>query len=200
MSEFFIYLQLGYNHITDLKGFDHILFIISLCAIYSIIQWKDAIVLVTAFTIGHSATLGLASLNFVHVDSNLIEFLIPGTILITCIVNFFHKFKGSIYREPLKYKIARYLIALSFGLIHGLGFSNYLRNLFGKEDSIIKQLFSFNLGLELGQILIVIIALLFNFLMTSGFNITRKTWNLILSGIVFGMSLILVFERIKTLF
>jgi hypothetical protein len=200
MSEFFIYLQLGYNHITDLNGFDHILFIISLCSIYSIIQWKDVLILVTAFTIGHTATLGLASLGLIQVDSSLIEFLIPITILITCVVNFFHKFRRSIYREPFKAKVSRYIIALVFGFIHGLGFSNYLRSLFGKEDSITKPLFSFNLGLELGQILIVLVILLLNFLMISGFNISRKTWNLILSGIVFGMSLMLVFERIETIF
>jgi hypothetical protein len=196
MSEFFIYLQLGYQHITDLKGFDHILFIIALCAIYSIIQWKEMLILTTAFTVGHSFTLGLSTLGFITIDSGLIEFLIPITIIATCLINFFHKFQKSIYIQPKRNKFSRYVVASLFGLIHGLGFSNYLKSLLGEENSIIKPLFSFNLGLELGQILIVIIVLLLNFLMISGFNIRRRTWNLILSGIVFGMSLMLVFEKI----
>ena len=198
MSEFFIYLQLGYQHITNLKGFDHILFIIALCAIYSIIQWKEVLILITAFTLGHSLTLALASMGFIHIDSGLIEFLIPITIIITCIINFFYKFQKSLYAQPKKKKVIRYIIASIFGLVHGLGFSNYLTSLLGKEGSIIKALFSFNLGLELGQFLVVIIILLLNFFMLSGFNVRKRTWNLIFSGIVFGMSLMLVFDKLKT--
>jgi hypothetical protein len=197
MSEFFIYIQLGYQHITDFNGLDHFLFIIALCAIYSVVQWKEVLILITAFTLGHSLTLALSSLGFITVNSSLIEFLIPLTIIATCIINFFHRFRKTLYSQPKKFKIMRYSVASTFGLIHGLGFSNYLKSLLGKENDIIIPLFSFNVGLELGQILIVSIVLLLNFLMVSGLNIPRKTWNLILSGIVLGMSLMLIFEKIK---
>lgn len=196
MSEFFIYLKLGYQHITDLKGFDHILFILALCAVYSTKQWKDVLVLVTAFTLGHSITLALSTLGLVNIDSDLIEFLIPLTILSTCVINFLYKFKKSIYAEAKNKKYIRYIIAALFGLIHGLGFSNYLKSLFGHETSILKPLLAFNLGLEIGQILIVAVILVINFTITNILNVRRRTWNLILSGIIFGMALMIVFDKI----
>ncbi|AWV97960.1 HupE/UreJ family protein [Arcticibacterium luteifluviistationis] len=196
MQEFLIYLKLGYQHITDLKGFDHILFIVALCAISSLKQWKSVLILITAFTLGHSITLALSTTGLIKVNPEFIEVLIPVTILITCIVNFFHKFKKSIYTEPKNKKFIRYLIASLFGLIHGLGFSNYLRSLLGSESSIIKPLFAFNLGLEFGQIIIVIGVLLLNFLMIIILDLRRKTWNLILSGIVFGMTLMLIINSL----
>ncbi|WP_341226127.1 HupE/UreJ family protein [uncultured Arcticibacterium sp.] len=192
MQEFLIYLKLGYQHITDLNGFDHILFIIALCAISSVKQWKSVLILITAFTLGHSITLALSTTGLVNVNSELIELLIPITILITCVVNFFHKFKKSIYTEPKNKQFIRYVIASLFGLIHGLGFSNYLRSLLGAENSIVKPLLAFNIGLEFGQIIIVMAILLINFLMISILDLRRKTWNLILSGIVFGMTLMMI--------
>lgn len=192
MQEFLIYLKLGYQHITDLNGFDHILFIIALCAISSVKQWKSVLILITAFTLGHSITLALSSTGLIKVNSELIEFLIPITILLTCVINFFHKFKKSIYTEPKNKKFIRYIIASLFGLIHGLGFSNYLRSLLGAESNIVKPLLAFNLGLELGQIIIVMLVLILNFLMINILDLRRKTWNLILSGIVFGMTLMII--------
>ncbi|MGR3810603.1 HupE/UreJ family protein [Jiulongibacter sp. NS-SX5] len=194
MSEFLSYLKLGYLHITDLNGFDHILFIIALCAVYSIQRWKEVLILITAFTLGHSATLALSVLDIVSIDAGLIEFIIPLTIMATCLVNFFHKFPKSIYKKTKNNKWVRYALAVVFGLIHGLGFSNYLKSLLGAENSIVVPLFSFNLGLELGQILIVVAALAINFLLTEFLKVKQKTWNLILSGIVFGMALMLVIQ------
>ncbi|KPM47914.1 HupE/UreJ family protein [Jiulongibacter sediminis] len=192
MSEFITYLKLGYLHITDLNGFDHILFIIALCAVYSIFKWKEVLILVTAFTLGHSVTLALSSLEIISVDSDLIEFIIPITILLTCVANFFYKFPRSIYKKPKNKRWVRYVLASFFGLIHGLGFSNYLKSLLGSEGSITLPLFSFNLGLELGQILIVFLVLIVNFSMVELLKIKKKSWNFILSGIVFGMSLMLI--------
>ena len=200
MSEFLIYLKIGYQHITDLNGFDHLLFLLALCAIYSLQQWKEVLLLVTAFTLGHSITLALATQEIIEVDSDLIEFLIPVTIIITCLVNFFHRFRKSIYNSPKRGKWLRYILAVVFGLVHGLGFSNYLKGLLGSENSILKPLFAFNIGLELGQILIVAVALMVNFLLISGFNVKKKTWNLILSGTVLGMSLMLIIDSIKDYF
>lgn len=192
MSEFITYLKLGYLHITDLQGFDHILFIIALCSVYSIFKWKEVLILITAFTLGHSVTLALSSLEIVSINSDLIEFLIPITILLTCVANFFYKFPRSIYKKPKNKRWIRYSLATFFGLIHGLGFSNYLKSLLGSEDSILLPLFSFNLGLELGQILIVLLILFVNFLMVDLLKVKKRSWNLILSGIVFGMSLMLI--------
>ncbi|MFT5884162.1 MAG: hypothetical protein ACI9IP_000617 [Arcticibacterium sp.] len=196
MSEFFIYLTLGYQHITDLNGFDHLLFLVALCAIYSLQQWKDVLILVTAFTLGHSVTLALATQDILKVNAAFIEFLIPITIILTCLVNFFYKFKRNLHRSSSNPKWLRYGIATLFGLIHGLGFSTYLKSLLGAENSIFKPLLAFNIGLEFGQILIVAIALFINFLLISGFGLKKRTWNLILSGIVMGMSLMLVIDKL----
>ena len=133
MNTFQLYLSLGFHHIIDIHGYDHIVFILALCAGYSFSQIKNILILITAFTIGHTITLALSTLNIVNVDSALIEFLIPVTILITALTNLFKTTR-------LQHKFV-YVVALFFGLIHGLGFSNYLKELLGKESSIIKPLF-----------------------------------------------------------
>ena len=151
MSLFELYFNLGLQHIADLKGYDHILFILTLCAVYDLKEWKRVLILVTAFTIGHSLTLALATLDLIKMDTNLIEFLIPLTIFITAMANvLMRKQKVSFLLHYLKYSAA-----LFFGLIHGLGFSNYLRSLLGSEKGLVLPLFSFNVGIEAGQILIV---------------------------------------------
>ena len=150
MSQFSTYFQLGYEHILDIQGYDHILFVIALCAIYQAQDWKRVLILITAFTIGHSITLALSTMNLVNFRTDIIEFLIPVTIFITAFSNLVKK-HGS---APAKFS-SNYFFALFFGLIHGLGFSNYLKSLLGKEESILTPLLAFNLGLELGQIIIV---------------------------------------------
>jgi hypothetical protein len=196
MSVFGIYLQLGFQHIIDLAGYDHILFIVTLCAVYQIKEWKRVLVLVTAFTIGHSITLALASLNLIKANAGLVEFLIPLTIFITAIAN--------IASKQVEYSSKlhgfKYLTAMVFGLIHGLGFSNYLKSLLGNEESIVKPLFAFNLGLEIGQIIIVTAILLFASLFIGYFKSAKREWTLVLSGAGFGISLILMIERLGGLF
>ncbi len=81
------YFQLGFEHITDLNGYDHMLFLLALCAAYRYSEWKKILVLVTAFTVGHSITLALSVLNIIPVNGAWIEFLIPITILATAIKN-----------------------------------------------------------------------------------------------------------------
>ena len=179
------YFELGLQHITDLNGYDHILFLLALCAPFSISQWKKVAVLVTAFTLGHSLTLALAVLELVHVSSEWIEFLIPITILITAIYNglsaIFNK-EGRTHSSARVLSIyPSYLLALGFGLIHGLGFSNYLRSLLGSE--IMWPLFNFNLGLEVGQLAIVAAGLAFRWGIA---NISLKAetwWPIVLSGV-----------------
>ena len=151
MSVFELYFKLGIQHIADLKGYDHILFILTLCAVYRLTEWRKLLILITAFTIGHSLTLVLATLNLVRIDGDLVEFLIPLTIFLTALANILMDKKK--VSSTLHY--VKYAAALFFGLIHGLGFSNYLRALLGGEKSMVLPLFSFNLGIEAGQVLIV---------------------------------------------
>ena len=143
MSTFQLYFQLGVTHITDIQGYDHILFLLTLCAVYTIKQWKNVLVLITAFTLGHCTTLVLATINILNIPSAVIEFLIPVTILLTAIANIVQK--GD-YVTPKLHAI-KYMTALFFGLIHGLGFSNYLTSLLGLESNIVKPLFAFNIGI-----------------------------------------------------
>ncbi len=191
MSDFEIYLPLGFQHITDIHGYDHILFVVALCAIFRLKDWEKVAFLITAFTIGHSVTLALATLNIISYSSKLIELLIPITIFLTCILNFFHKSaEHSLGRE--KPSMFRYPMAMTFGLIHGMGFSNYLRSLLGKEESIWQPLLAFNIGLEIGQLVIVAISLIISSLLLDIFRVKKHDWNLILSGIVAGVALTLI--------
>lgn len=196
MNEFPLYLQLGFEHITDPNGYDHIIFIVALCAIYQLRDWRKVLLLVTAFTIGHSITLALATLNYLHYRTEVIEFLIPVTILITALTNMFQKSRpDSLYLEDVPQNATpRYLMALFFGLIHGMGFSNFLRSLLGKEASIVNPLLAFNLGLELGQLLIVLIILTISWLLVDLLRVRRHDWKLILSGAVAGIAIILIKE------
>lgn len=195
MSTFQMYFTLGIDHIADLKAYDHILFILTLCAVYQLRQWRKLLILITAFTIGHSVTLGLATLKFINVPTNLIEFLIPVTILITALANILQK-SGKI---SLKAHYFKYFLALFFGLIHGLGFSNYLKSLLGKESSIIGPLFSFNLGIEIGQFLIVAIIIFFTWILVDLLGVKRREWNLVLSGAGLGISLVIILDRLPLL-
>ena len=144
---FGVYLELGFEHLLDLRGYDHILFIAGLCAAYSLTRWRELLVLVTAFTIGHSVSLALATLRLVSVNSSLVEFLIPVTIVATALTNL-----AGLGREGLagQHRVAarplRYALALGFGLIHGLGFSNFLRIALGDERNLFVPLLSFNIG------------------------------------------------------
>ena len=191
LSQFKLFLSIGFDHIMDIRGYDHILFIIVLCTVYLVQDWKRILVLVTAFTIGHSVTLALATLKIVYINTHLVEFLIPITILVTAISNLFIG-EGSGYRKGKNWN---YFLAIFFGLFHGLGFSSYLRSLMGQDDSIITQLLAFNIGLELGQIVIVLIYMLIAFIFTSIFSINKRTWNLVISSVIAGMSISLIMEN-----
>jgi len=194
MSEFQAYLQLGFDHITDSNGYDHILFIVALCTIYTLIDWKKVIILVTAFTIGHSITLALSTMGLISIRPDVIELLIPVTILFTAILNFFHQTPKSSYVREKTYS-PRYPLALTFGLIHGLGFSNYLRALLGKEADIVEPLLGFNVGLELGQLIIVFIILSIAFVAIEILRLSKLRWNDIISGIIVGMAISLIINN-----
>ena len=188
MGQFELYFLLGTNHILDLAGFDHILFVLVLCSIYTLNDWKKILLLVTAFTIGHSLTLALATFQLITIHSDLIEFLIPVTIAITASGNLIN-LKISTGRQ------LNYFFALFFGLIHGLGFSNYLKALLGKEESLLNPLFAFNLGLEAGQLLIIMFFLLFSLIPTKIFKVNQKQWAIMVSAIILGMAMMMIIEK-----
>lgn len=188
MNTFELYFTLGLEHIADLNAFDHILFIVVLISVYSWKQWRPILILVTAFTLGHSLTLALATLNWVNVSEPLIEFLIPLTIALTAVYNIFNPI------PPKTHFHVNYFLALFFGLIHGLGFSNYLRSLLGKEISLFQPLLAFNVGLEVGQILIVIVFLILMSLSIIFLKSSKRDAVIVVSSIVFGMALMLMME------
>lgn len=188
MSTFEAFYQIGLKHILDKNGYDHILFVIALCALYQVDDLKRLLILVTAFTLGHSVTLALSTFEVISIDSELIEFLIPLTILVTAVSNLLAKSDAasSGYRN--------YFFAVCFGLIHGMGFSNYLKSLLGREESIVIQLFAFNVGLEVGQLIIVSILLAAGFLAVSILGVSQRDWRMVLSSTVTGMALVLIPE------
>jgi hypothetical protein len=190
MHEFWMYAQIGFNHIANLSGMDHILFVAALCIRYQLSDWKKWLVLITAFTIGHSITLVLSVFNYLDFSINWIEFLIPVTILITSISNMFVKQFSFNTRFPVIY-----FFALFFGLIHGLGFSFYLKSLLGMQQNIVPALLAFNLGLEIGQILIVMAILVISFIFVSLLRAPRRDFVLIVSGGIFARSLQMAIER-----
>lgn len=194
MQDFSLYFELGWQHILDWKGYDHILFVMVLCGTYLLSDWRKVLILVTAFTIGHSITLALSVFKIIHVKTDLIEFLIPVTILVTAASNILAG------KSKPKGLYLKYAFALFFGLIHGLGFSNYLNSLLGKSTNIVAELFAFNVGLEFGQIIIVSGILIFSFLLLNVFKVKKWDWTFFLSSAIFGISFIMAAERWPGLF
>jgi ABC-type antimicrobial peptide transport system permease subunit len=190
LNDFIHWFTIGLEHIADIEAYDHILFLLVLCGIYSFKEWKSLLVLITAFTIGHSLTLALSVLNIFTVESALIELLIPLTILSTCIINFAN-------HNNISNTKFSYALALFFGLIHGMGFSYLLKSLLGKEENILYPLFAFNIGIEAGQIIIVVAVLFISLILSSLFNIKKEKKNFFISSAVFGIAFIMAIERLQ---
>ncbi|MBL0131482.1 MAG: HupE/UreJ family protein [Chitinophagaceae bacterium] len=189
MNDFNFYFGLGWEHIISKNALDHQLFIAVLAAIYVWKDWKQVLVLVTAFTIGHSLTLALSVFDVLRFNSRWVEFLIPVTIVITAVSNLFQK-----KFTPRSIRI-NYFLALFFGLIHGMGFANYIRFIMADDQSIGWSLFGFNVGLEAGQIAVVTALLTLTFLVLNIFKVNRRDWVIFLSAGVFALSLKMVIER-----
>ena len=189
MNDFSFYFKIGWQHIITIEALDHILFIAALAAIYVLRDWKQVLILVTAFTIGHTVTLVLSTKEWVQVPDSLVEFLIPCTIVVTAITNLFQK--------HFSYKAVRinYALALFFGLIHGLAFANTLRMILATDQSFALSMASFSLGLESGQILIVLLILLLSHLFVSLLKVDRRHWVIFLSAAVFSLSLEMALQR-----
>jgi len=177
---FYDYLMLGFEHILDTNGYDHILFITVLCALYDPADWKKILILVTAFTVGHSLTLALAALNIVKVNPSLIETLIPVTIILTGVYNIFRVMAAGNSKGNVAFN---YALAGFFGLIHGLGFSNYFRAILGKEESIVKPLLAFNAGVEVGQIIMVSLIMVVSYVFVMQLKTPKKMWTLTISAV-----------------
>ncbi|MGL6037565.1 MAG: HupE/UreJ family protein [Soonwooa sp.] len=190
MSDFLLYLNLGWEHIISLDALDHQLFVLALVAVYSYNDWKKILVLVTAFTIGHSVTLALSVFNLLKVPSNWVEFLIPLTIAITALDNILMRNKQKSLMKM------NYYLALFFGLIHGMGFANTARMMLAKEQSIFVPLLGFNIGLELGQIVVVFAILIILFILLNIFKVNKKDWIMFVSSGVFALALQMTLERI----
>ena len=190
MHSISFYLELGFRHISDLAGYDHILFLLVLCAIYQLHQWKTLLVLVTAFTVGHSITLALTSFSVINIKSEVIEFLIPMTIIATAIHNLFIRSTSEISGHTRSY-----WMALFFGFIHGMGFANYFRALLMDESSILIPLLGFNLGIELGQLLFVLLVLGVAYVVTNWLKMPQRDWNTFVSGGGFSLALVLAIEN-----
>ncbi len=194
MSEFLSFLQLGFHHIADPKAFDHMLFVVTLCAVYRWSDWRKLLVLITAFTIGHSLTLVLAGLRILQVPSDLVEFLIPVTIVLTSLHNIsMNKAEGGTFSKSVS---MNYVLALFFGLIHGMGFANFFRSLMGEEGSIVQPLFAFNVGIELGQVMIVGVFFGLYFLLAQWLKLQHRDWNLYVSGLGGGGALVLILQNL----
>ncbi len=189
MQDFTFYFKLGWQHIISWDALDHILFVLALSAIYLLGNWKQVLVLVTAFTIGHSLTLALSVYNILHVSDRLVEFLIPCTIAATAVFNFLQR-----DFTPKSLRL-NYFLALFFGLIHGLGFANTIRFMLAKDQNIGWSLFAFNIGLEVGQVVVVTAILVMSFLIVNKLKAKRNWWVWGLSSLAFCIAINMIVER-----
>ena len=181
MSDFWLYLKLGLHHVLDWQAYDHILFLIVLVAAYTFDSWKRIFILVSLFTVGHTLSLLLASYNVVSFSSTWIEFLIPITILVAAVYNLVTSKKRR-HSESLG---LFYVITIFFGLIHGFGFASYFKII--NDDGAILPLLEFALGIELAQLIVVLLVLVMSFVFQRIFRFKKRDWVLVVSAIVIGM-------------
>lgn len=192
MNNFTIFFEIGFKHILNIGALDHLLFIAALSLRYQFADWKKLLFLITAFTIGHTATLTLSVLDVVDVSKRWIEFLIPLTIVATSCSNLFVKKFSFNTRFPLIY-----WFAVFFGFIHGLGFSSDLKMLFGNVgDGLVVKLFAANLGIETAQIIFMLLVLLIGLICTTIFKINRREYLLFISGLILGIALIFTYRNL----
>lgn len=197
LSEFIVYLRLGFEHITDVGGLDHLLFVAALTAADAR-RFKRLLWLVTAFTLGHSVTLVLATLRIVSVNTTLVELLIPATIAATCLVTVV-TMRGRPTPNSEKATSVpglRYSLAAVFGLIHGLGFSTFLRAALGSEESIVLPLFAFNVGLEVGQLVIVFLLAVCAFALGRLLAVSERAWALSISAAAGIAAMAMIVQRL----
>jgi hydrogenase/urease accessory protein HupE len=189
MEDFTLYFNLGIEHILTWDALDHILFVTALCLRYIWKDWKKVVVLVTAFTIGHSITLALSALNYINFPTDWIEFLIPLTIAATCVNNIFQQRSEQVKKLPLIY-----FFALFFGLIHGLAFAGQFKALEGREG-LVAHLLAFNVGIEVAQLAVVVIILGITWLIVQLIKFPRLWWLRAASVVILVFSLYWAYQR-----
>lgn len=196
-STFAVYLRLGFDHIVAVGALDHVLFIVALAAGYGLTHWRHLLVLVTAFTVGHSLTLALATLRLVSIGGTAVEILIPLTILATGTFNILETRTPRGHPElPGRQQRVKYAMALGFGLVHGLGFSTYLRALLGGEEGIALPLFSFNVGLEMGQLAVLAAVVALNAVVVRRTSIGGSWWTRAVSAATAVAAAVMVAQRL----
>jgi hypothetical protein len=191
MDEFYIWFSTGFTHILDWDGYDHVLYVMALCVTFPYKDWKKLVMLITAFTIGHSLTLAASVFDVIELNQVLIETFIPITIMMTCVLNV-----GRIYTNHVTLKSLQYGLALCFGFVHGMGFSYLLKSLLGRQESLSLPLIFFNLGLEIGQLVIVSGMLLVSVFLFTFTRFKNKYWVLIISLFVFLVALFIFIQRL----
>lgn len=192
MPDFWIYFKIGLQHVLDINGYDHVLFLIALTVPYAFKDWKRVLLLVTIFTIGHTFALLLSVFNIVTVKASIVEFLIPITILITAFFNLFTAGKSS--KQDTITFVA--VVTLFFGVIHGLGFSNYFKAILpGNPTDKVVPLFEFALGIEAAQILVVLAVLILSFIVQTLFRFNKRDFTLVMSAFVIGVVFPMIIEN-----
>ncbi|RUA08313.1 MAG: HupE/UreJ family protein [Flavobacteriia bacterium] len=192
MDDFIMYIRLGLFHVLDLQAYDHILFLTVLAVIYIFSDWKKVLWLITFFTFGHTLTLALSAYDILHVKMSVVEFLIPVTIMATALANIFFS-KKLVSKTESNINL---VFAFFFGLIHGLGFSSYFKILVDRNEAKLFPLLEFALGIEMAQVVIVILVLLTGFIFMRILNVNRRDWILVISSVVAGIVIPMLFERV----
>lgn len=191
MSEFWIYFQIGLKHVLDIQAYDHVLFLIALAVPFSFSDWKRIVLLVTLFTVGHTMALLLSVYGIVAIKVNVVELLIPITILITALFNLFNAGKSS-KKESIN---LIFFVTLFFGIIHGLGFSNYFKTILGgSANSKLIPLAEFALGIEAAQIVVVFVVLVLSYIVQTVFRFSKRDWTLVMSSFIIGVVLPMIIE------
>jgi hypothetical protein len=191
MSDFWIYFQIGLKHVLDIHAYDHVMFLMALTIPYAFKDWKRILLLVTVFTVGHTLALLLSVYGIITIKVNIVEFLIPITILITAFFNFFTAGKSS-KTESINLV---FFITLFFGIIHGLGFSNYFRTILrGSPTSKLLPLAEFALGIEAAQIIVVFVVLIISYIVQTIFRFSKRDWTLAMSAFIIGVVIPMVIE------
>ncbi|MBU3011598.1 HupE/UreJ family protein [Polaribacter vadi] len=191
MEDFILYFKMGLNHVLDFSAYDHIIFLIVLAVVFTYYEIKKVIWLVTLFTLGHSITLALSAYKIVNISIELIEFLIPLTIFITGFVNILNSKNSSSKKNN-----TNLIFALFFGLIHGLGFSNYFRMMIGQEENKLMPLVEFAFGIEVAQIIIVLGILILGTIFQHPLKVDKRDWILVCSSIVIGFAIQMMVDRV----
>lgn len=191
MQDFLIYFNMGLTHVLDINAYDHILFLIALMIPYAFKDWTRVLLLVSLFTIGHTLALLLSVFGIVKIEPNIVEFLIPITILITAIFHLFTAGKSG-KKESITFVA---IVTVCFGLIHGLGFSNYFNAIMvGTRADKLIPLLEFALGIEAAQIIVVIAVLILAYLVQTGFRFSKRDWALVMSAFVIGVVLPMILQ------